>query len=65
LEMTPLNSGRLVWPGGEEMLAPHGNLHYPAVENFVGAVLEGAELMCPVAEAARTDWVTGQVSPLF
>ncbi|MBN8732784.1 MAG: Gfo/Idh/MocA family oxidoreductase [Acidobacteria bacterium] len=71
IEMTPLNSGRVAWPGGEEMLPPHANLHYPAVENFVGAVLAagglsagkpGAELMCPAAEAAWTDWVTGQVA---
>lgn len=77
IEMTPLNSGRLVSPAGEEMLPPHANLHYPAVENFVGAVLsgaarggagldgvvmDGAGLMCPVGEAAWTDWVTGQVS---
>ncbi len=61
IEMTPLNSGRLVWPGGEEVLPPHANLHFPAVANFVSAALTGADVMCPATEAAQTDWITAQV----
>ena len=45
----------------EEQLPPHANVHYPAVENFVGAVLDGAALACPIEEAIWTDWVTQQV----
>jgi predicted dehydrogenase len=45
----------------EEQLPAHANVHYPAVENFVSAVLDGAPLMCPIGEAIWTDWVTEQV----
>ena len=45
----------------EEQLPPHANVHYPTVENFVGAVLDGAPLMCPIEEGIWTDWVTQQV----
>ncbi|HXE07377.1 MAG TPA: Gfo/Idh/MocA family oxidoreductase [Acidobacteriaceae bacterium] len=45
----------------EESLPSHTNVHYPIVENFVSAVLDGAPLLCPVHEAVRTDWVTEQV----
>jgi predicted dehydrogenase len=45
----------------EESLPPHANVHYPAVANFVDAVLDGAPLACPIAEAIWTDWVTQQV----
>ena len=45
----------------EESLPAHSNLHFPAVENFVSAVLDGAPLMCPGEEAIVTDWVTEEV----
>jgi predicted dehydrogenase len=45
----------------EEQLPPHANVHYPAVENLVNAVLDGTPLMCPIEEAIWTDWVTQQV----
>src|SRR6185437_11740584 len=45
----------------EEQLPQHGNVHYPVVENFVSAVLDGKSLLCPIDEAIRTDWVTEQV----
>jgi len=46
-----------------EQLPPHANLHYPAVENFVDAVLAGdpARLACPAEQAAWTDWAIEQV----
>jgi predicted dehydrogenase len=56
--LDPLNGAPLRYGGCEEMLPPHTNLHYPAVENFVNAVLDGAPLMCPGEEAIWTDWVT-------
>ena len=62
IEMTPLNSGRLITPSGEEMAPPHANLHYPAVANFVAAALDGAALMCPGSEAVETDRVTGEIA---
>jgi 1,5-anhydro-D-fructose reductase (1,5-anhydro-D-mannitol-forming) len=45
----------------EEQLPAHTNVHYPAVENFVAAVLDGAPVACPIDEAIWTDWVTQQV----
>jgi hypothetical protein len=44
IDLTPLNSGRVLWPGAEECLPPHANLHYPCVENFVSHVLDGTAL---------------------
>jgi len=52
---------RVTRRGREENLPPHANLHFPAIENFVSAVLDGAPIMCPGAEAIWTDWVTEQV----
>jgi len=51
------SSGRL----REEYLPAHANVHYPAVENFVSAVLDGTPVACPIEEAIWTDWVTEQV----
>jgi predicted dehydrogenase len=51
----------LRYGGCEESWPAHANFHYPAVENFVSAVLDGAPLMCPGEEAIWTDWVTEQV----
>ncbi len=66
IDLTPLNGPalRLVKSDGtvrEEQLPPHANVHYPTVENFVSAALDGAPLMCPIGEAIWTDWVTQQV----
>jgi predicted dehydrogenase len=66
ISLDPLNGPalRLLAPDGklrEEQLPPHANVHFPAVANFVDAVLDGAPLACPIAEAIWTDWVTQQV----
>jgi predicted dehydrogenase len=66
ISLDPLNGPtlRLLSPDGklrEEHLPAHPNVHYPAVENFVSAVLDGAPVACPIAEAIWTDWVTQQV----
>jgi len=66
IDLTPLNGPalRMVKSDGvviEEHLPAHANVHYPAVENFVSAALDGAPLMCPIGEAIWTDWVTQQV----
>lgn len=66
ISLDPLNGPtlRMRDSGGkmtEEQLPPHANVHYPAVENFVSAVLDEAPLMCPIEEAIWTDWVTQQV----
>ena len=48
----------------EEQLPAHTNVHYPAIENFVGAVLDGLPLACPIDQAIWTDWVTQQVKDM-
>ena len=61
INLDPLNEASLRYCGREELLPADANFHYPAVENFVSAVLDGAPLMCPGEEAIWTDWVTGEV----
>jgi 1,5-anhydro-D-fructose reductase (1,5-anhydro-D-mannitol-forming) len=66
LNLTPLNGASLkVIPAAgevrEESLPTHANVHYPLIENFVTAVLEGGALACPIREAIQTDWVTERV----
>lgn len=60
IEMSPLNGPALVYPGGAEELPAHENLHYPLVENFASAVLEGAPLASSGETALATDWVIAQ-----
>ena len=60
IDLSPLNGPDLVYPGGAEELPAHANLHYPLVENFVSAVLEGSPLASSGETALPTDWVIGQ-----
>jgi 1,5-anhydro-D-fructose reductase (1,5-anhydro-D-mannitol-forming) len=60
IELSPLNGPELFYPGGREGLAAHPNLHYPIIENFVGAVLDGKPLLASGASSYWTDWVTEQ-----
>jgi len=61
INLDPLNGPLLRCGGREERLPAHENLHYPAIENFVSAIEDGAPLMCPGEEAIWTDWVTETV----
>jgi predicted dehydrogenase len=61
MSLTPLSGPRLSYPGGVEELAAHSNLHYPCVENFVSAALEGSQLLASGESSIWTDWVTAQV----
>jgi 1,5-anhydro-D-fructose reductase (1,5-anhydro-D-mannitol-forming) len=66
IDLSPLNGPalRLLDSAGhfrEEHLPTHANVHYPLIENFVGAVLDGTPLTCPIDQAIWTDWVTQQV----
>ena len=58
IEMTPLNGPELRYAGKVEHLPVHANLHYPCVENFVDAVLEGKHLYASGESSMWTDWVT-------
>jgi predicted dehydrogenase len=62
MDLTPLNGPGLVYPGGQENLPVHSNVHYPCIKNFVDAVLDGAPLLSSGDTALRTDWVTAQVA---
>lgn len=61
IDLTPLNGPNLTYPGGQEMLPPHSNLHYPMIENFVDAVLGKGPLLASGESSYWTDWVTEQV----
>jgi len=58
LDLTPLNAPGLRFPGGHKDLPADSNLHYPCIDNFVDAVLEGKPLLSSGATALWTDWVT-------
>jgi predicted dehydrogenase len=60
MNLTPLNGPVLVHPGGVEEIPRHENLHYPLIENFVAAVLDGAPLASSGDTALVTDWVIGE-----
>lgn len=62
--LTPLSGPRLSFPGGVEEHPAHKNLHYPCVENFVEAVLDGAPLQASGESSIWTDWVTEQALSL-
>jgi predicted dehydrogenase len=61
MDLTPLNSPALVYPGGTEEVPAPANLHYPCVEDFACAILEGRPPRSSGATALETEWVMGQV----
>ena len=61
LDLTPLSGPTLRYAGLEELLPTDANVHLPAIENFVAAILDGTPLACPGEQAIMTDWVTQQV----
>ena len=60
IDLTPLNAPELVYPGGAEQLPAHANLHYPCIEDFVSAVLDGRAPRSSGASAIATQWVLDQ-----
>jgi 1,5-anhydro-D-fructose reductase (1,5-anhydro-D-mannitol-forming) len=60
MELSPLNGPELVYPGGNENLPPHSNLHYPIIENFVDAISGKAALLASGASSFWTEWVIEQ-----
>ena len=61
MDLTPLNGARLSYPGGEEQIPAHENLHYPCIADFVSAVLDATPLRSSGASALETEWVIEQV----
>jgi len=62
INLDPLSGPELRVAGRVEMLPTHANVHYPLVENFVAAVLDGEALVCPAEEAILVDWITERVA---
>jgi predicted dehydrogenase len=60
MDLTPLNGPTLVYPGGREELPPADNFHFPCMQNYVAAVLDGAPLLASGESSSWTDWVTEQ-----
>ncbi|MGH8021726.1 MAG: Gfo/Idh/MocA family protein [Opitutaceae bacterium] len=57
MNLSPLNGPGLRYPGAEEQLPRDDNRHYPCIDNFVSAVLEGEPLVCSAADSLPTAWV--------
>jgi predicted dehydrogenase len=60
IDLTSLNGPRLVYPGGKEDIPTHANIHFPCVQNFVAAVLDGVPLLSSGSTALWTSWVIEQ-----
>ena len=60
MDLTPLSGPDLVYPGGREELPTHANIHFPCIENYVAAVLDGAPMLAGGESSLWTDWVTEQ-----
>jgi predicted dehydrogenase len=57
IDLTPLNGPEAVFPGGVESHPAHVNIHYPCIEDFVSAVLEGRPPRSSGATALAAEWV--------
>ena len=62
LDLTPLNAPDLVFPGGVEQVPAPANLHYPCVEDFVSALMNGGAPRSSGATALETEWVIARVN---
>lgn len=61
INLSPLNGAPFVHPSGSEEIPNHSNVHYPLIEDFASAVLNGSPPIAPAESAIVTDWVTQQV----
>jgi predicted dehydrogenase len=57
IDLTPLNGPGLVYPGGVESHPPHANIHYPCIEDFVSAVVDGRAPRSSGTTALAAEWV--------
>lgn len=61
INLDPLSGPILRFGDVQESLPTDVNVHYPCIENFVSAILDGAPLACSGEEAVWTDRVTQMV----
>jgi len=61
LDLSPLNSPAFVHPGGVDQIPPSANLHYPCIEDFVTAILEGRAPRSTGDTALHAEWVMNRV----
>ena len=62
INLDPLSGPELRLPDGLiEQLPAHENVHYPLIENFVGAILDGGVPVSSIETAIETSWITEQV----
>jgi predicted dehydrogenase len=64
LDLTPLNGPALVYPGGVEQVPAPANLHFPCIDDFVNAVLDGRDPVSTGATALPTEWAMDQAARL-
>jgi predicted dehydrogenase len=62
MDLSPLNEPPLVYPGGTERVPAPGNLHYPCVEDFTMAVLEGRRPRSTGETALAAEWVMDEAA---
>jgi predicted dehydrogenase len=62
LDLTPLNGPELVYPGGVEQVPAPANLHFPCIDDFVNAVLDGREPVSTGATALFAEWAMDQAA---
>jgi predicted dehydrogenase len=62
LDLTPLNGPELVYPGGVESIPAPANLHFPCIEDFTNAVLDGRDPVSSGSTALFAEWVMDQAA---
>jgi len=62
INLDPLSGPLLRYQDQQEELPAHPNVHYPAIENFAGAILDGTALACRGEDAILTDRVMETVA---
>jgi predicted dehydrogenase len=62
MDLTPLNGPELVYPGGVEHIPAPANLHFPCIDDFTNAVLDGRDPVSSGATALFAEWVMDQAA---
>jgi len=62
IDLTPLNGPELTYPGGAEPIPAPANLHFPCIDDFTNAVLDGRDPVSSGATALFAEWVMDQAA---